>query len=119
MRMAKSIDKAVSSKSELAVTKPASRTTASRKPERASNSKEKVYSRPVGAMSNETIERVIDTLEATYPHHPMGDLAKGHPYKVLVACVLSLRTKDEVSIPASRRLFSVADTPAAMVKLQP
>ena len=39
--------------------------------------------------------------------------------RVLVACLLSLRTRDEVMIPASKRLFAVADTPEALVKLSP
>ena len=39
------------------------------------------------------------------------------PYRVLVGCILSLRTKDEVSMPASRRLLARARTPAAMLRL--
>lgn len=41
------------------------------------------------------------------------------PYRVLVSCILSLRTKDETTARASKRLFKVADTPAAMIKLAP
>jgi len=33
------------------------------------------------------------------------------PFKVLVSCIISLRTKDEVTAAASARLFEVADTP--------
>jgi len=33
------------------------------------------------------------------------------PFKVLVSCIISLRTKDEVTAVASARLFEVADTP--------
>jgi endonuclease-3 len=39
------------------------------------------------------------------------------PYLVLVSCILSLRTKDSVSWPASRRLFTYAKTPYTMVNL--
>ena len=39
------------------------------------------------------------------------------PFKVLVSCILSLRTKDEVTSAASRRLFALADTPAALKAL--
>lgn len=39
------------------------------------------------------------------------------PYLVLVSCILSLRTKDSVSWPASRRLFSLATNPKQMLKL--
>lgn len=39
------------------------------------------------------------------------------PYKVLVSCLISLRTKDEVTAQASARLFERAGTPAAMAGL--
>ena len=41
------------------------------------------------------------------------------PYQVLLACLLSLRTKDETTGPAARRLFALADTPEQMVTLTP
>ncbi len=39
------------------------------------------------------------------------------PFQVLVSTILSLRTKDEVTAKASKRLFKVARTPTEMVKL--
>lgn len=39
------------------------------------------------------------------------------PYKVLISCVLSLRTKDEVTKKASLKLFQHADTPQKMISL--
>jgi len=41
------------------------------------------------------------------------------PFRVLVACLLSLRTKDETTGPAAARLFARADTPEAMRRLSP
>ena|SRR5215510_5245372 len=41
------------------------------------------------------------------------------PFRVLIACLLSLRTKDETTGPASARLFVLADAPAAMLRLTP
>ena len=41
------------------------------------------------------------------------------PFRVLVATLLSLRTKDEVTLQASRNLFSLADTPQKMILLAP
>jgi len=38
---------------------------------------------------------------------------------VLIACLLSLRTKDETTGPAAARLFALADTPATMGRLTP
>ena len=39
------------------------------------------------------------------------------PFRVLVACLLSLRTKDETTGPAAARLFALADTPAGLERL--
>ena len=39
------------------------------------------------------------------------------PFRLLVSCVISLRTKDEVTLGASRRLFSLASTPAELAEL--
>ena len=39
------------------------------------------------------------------------------PYKVLIATLISLRTKDEVTLIASERLFRLAKDPYAMVSL--
>ncbi len=40
------------------------------------------------------------------------------PYKVLVSCLLSLRTRDETTANASHRLYKLAETPKQMVKLK-
>ncbi|HPB68479.1 MAG TPA: endonuclease III, partial [Candidatus Omnitrophota bacterium] len=40
------------------------------------------------------------------------------PYLVLISCLLSLRTKDETTLPASERLFNLAKTPADMARLK-
>jgi endonuclease-3 len=39
------------------------------------------------------------------------------PFKVLISCILSLRTKDKVTGEASQRLFELAQTPEALAKL--
>jgi endonuclease-3 len=39
------------------------------------------------------------------------------PFLILVSCILSLRTKDTVSLPASKRLFAHAKTPHQLVRL--
>lgn len=39
------------------------------------------------------------------------------PFRTLAGCILSLRTKDEVTAVAARRLFARAATPRAMLKL--
>lgn len=40
------------------------------------------------------------------------------PYRVLISCIISLRTKDDVTGQASARLFARADTPQKMVELR-
>jgi endonuclease III len=39
------------------------------------------------------------------------------PFRVLISCILSLRTQDATTAQASHRLFALADTPQAMLKL--
>ena len=39
------------------------------------------------------------------------------PFKTLISCILSLRTKDQTTAIASERLFARADTPAEMLSL--
>jgi len=39
------------------------------------------------------------------------------PFRILIGCVISLRTKDDVTYPATERLFAKAATPEAMARL--
>ena len=64
-------------------------------------------------------EAMLETLNETYPTHPMGTLTAGKPYYVLISCLLSLRTKDDTTMPAAERLLKIADTPQEMIKLSP
>jgi endonuclease-3 len=45
--------------------------------------------------------------------------AGADPFQILVGCLLSLRTRDETTGPASRRLFRKARTPAGLLRLSP
>jgi endonuclease III len=57
-----------------------------------------------------------------FPPAAMFQLAEeGHNtlFEQLVACILSIRTYDEVSLPAARRLLALARTPAEMSQLTP
>jgi endonuclease-3 len=44
---------------------------------------------------------------------------KRDPFRTLIGCILSLRTKDETTAIAAPRLFARASTPAAMLELTP
>ncbi len=65
---------------------------------------------------------VIDTLRRTMPQFPqplidgMGDNDQT-PFRVLIATILSLRTKDTLTAVVAPRLFAVADTPQTMLAL--
>ncbi len=55
-----------------------------------------------------------------YPKAALFELcAEGHTsvFEILVACLISIRTRDEVTLPTARRLFHNARTPAEMVAL--
>lgn len=67
--------------------------------------------------------RVIARLKARAPEWQPTALAEvserteSDPFRILIACLLSLRTKDETTGPAAERLFALADTPEAMLRL--
>jgi len=42
---------------------------------------------------------------------------KGKPFKILISTVLSLRTRDETTLEATKRLFKEAKTPKRMIEL--
>ncbi|MBI2524784.1 MAG: endonuclease III [Candidatus Rokubacteria bacterium] len=68
--------------------------------------------------------RIIARLRTELPRWRPTALAevaerRRDPFRVLVACLLSLRTKDETTGPAAARLFALADTPGAMLRLTP
>jgi endonuclease-3 len=69
------------------------------------------------------ISGVIRRLRRTRPAWNPTALAEfaeqGDPFRVLIACILSLRTQDTTTGPAAARLFAVADTPERMLTLTP
>lgn len=65
------------------------------------------------------MDRVLSRLAAGYEINRFVRENGESPFRVLVACIISLRTKDEVTYPATARLFARARTAAAMARLQP
>ncbi|OGM02124.1 endonuclease III [Candidatus Woesearchaeota archaeon RBG_13_36_6] len=63
------------------------------------------------------VEKVIRSLKKEYSVDFFAEKHDRDPFKVLISCIISLRTKDEVTYPASKRLFKLADTPKKMRKL--
>jgi endonuclease-3 len=67
------------------------------------------------------LERIRETVRS-FADAAMFELAaKGHGtlFEQLVACILSIRTRDEVSLPTSLALLRRANTPEAMSQLTP
>jgi len=68
------------------------------------------------------IDKIVTTLRQALKDLPdpsvtlVGKRWKS-PFLVLISCILSLRTKDETTLPASERLFKLATTPQGMLKL--
>lgn len=57
---------------------------------------------------------------ASYPKAALFELfAEGHTsvFEILVACIISIRTYDEVTLPVARELFAAARTPADVAAL--
>jgi endonuclease-3 len=75
-------------------------------------------------MDARTMSRVVTRLRAAKPSWnttalaAVADATARDPFRILVGCLLSLRTRDETTGPASERLFALADTPAAMLDLE-
>ena len=73
-------------------------------------------------LNNKQITQVISSLKTAMKHLPdpsvtlVGKKFKS-PFLVLVSCLLSLRTKDETTLPASERLFAKADTIEGLLKI--
>ena len=71
-------------------------------------------------MDNDSIGIVLGRIREEYPKYRMPIVTElvqtgKDPYKVLISCLLSLRTKDEVTAQAQERLFKFADDPEKMM----
>ncbi len=49
----------------------------------------------------------------------LADEGVGSPFEILIACMISIRTRDETTLICARRLFKLARTPEAMSRLSP
>lgn len=73
-------------------------------------------------MKPDEIHTVITILREEYknwqtPAVTIVAQCNGSPFKVLISCLISLRTKDDVTAMASARIFARAETPEAMMDL--
>jgi len=70
------------------------------------------------------IDKIIETLKKEVKKFKQPVVAviskeKKTPYRILISTLLSLRTKDDTTLKASRKLLSLAETPEEMIKLPP
>jgi endonuclease-3 len=69
------------------------------------------------------IDQAIDLLREAVRPFPkaamfaLAELGYTSPFEQLIACIISIRTRDETSLPVAIKLFDRARTPAAMVRL--
>lgn len=57
-----------------------------------------------------------------FPQAALFELAEegfNSPFELLIACIISIRTLDEVTLPCAHRLFALARTPLTMSQLTP
>ena len=75
-------------------------------------------------MKDSDITIIVEALTKTLTSKKLpivSELAEqqNSPFQILISTLLSLRTKDEVTEVATRRLFALASTPEEMLKLPP
>ena len=74
-------------------------------------------------MTNKHMATVIRRLQKAVTQwqepHVTQEARTRDPFRVLISCIISLRTKDDVTAAASKRLFALADTPQLMKSLPP
>jgi len=72
-------------------------------------------------MNADTAVSVLQQINAAAQHLDDSlateDTTDGDPFRILVSCVLSQRTKEEVTTATSKRLFAAAATPRDMLDL--
>jgi endonuclease-3 len=93
---------------------------AARPPRRATASRPLESRRPPRTVDIvEVIRRLRRTRHAWNPTALAEFADAGDPFRVLIACILSLRTQDTTTGPAAARLFAVANTPQRLLTLTP
>lgn len=74
-------------------------------------------------INNKNIGKILKAIEQnirqwTQPSVSMIASAHCSPFRVLISTILSLRTRDEITMAASKRLFQIADTPESVKYLK-
>jgi len=78
---------------------------------------------PRGAKHSHNIDVMLDRIREAVRPYPraalfeLADLGFRTPFQLLVACIISIRTRDETTLPVARGLLQRAPDPAAMAAL--
>ena len=70
------------------------------------------------APTTKVMDRVMRRLSSSYEIDRFVRINGPDPFRILIGCVISLRTKDEVSYAATDRLFERASSPETMSKVR-
>ncbi|MGD9580388.1 MAG: endonuclease III [Vampirovibrionia bacterium] len=65
------------------------------------------------------INAIMEILSTSYDNNKLISSMEeaDDPYKLLISCIMSLRTKDEITYPVAKKLFQLAGTPEEMINL--
>ena len=70
---------------------------------------------------NKNIPKIMKILDKKYPHTNKTTLnrmrKKPNAFKILIACLLSLRARDENTEKVAKKLFKIADTPKRILAI--
>ena len=67
----------------------------------------------------ERMQRVAQLLEKEYGAEEQWETGSGDPFRTLISCVLSHRTRDANTARATKTLFTVVSTPEEILSLEP
>lgn len=69
----------------------------------------------------DTVISILQNVTVSFPQPLIDQMSDAHqtPYKILIATLLSLRTKDATTAQVTPKLFALAQTPTEMVQLTP
>lgn len=73
----------------------------------------------MSASEKERMRVILDRMERRYGRGSSGDGVSQDPFRTLIGCVLSHRTRDENSAKAARTLFEAVESPGDILLLDP
>lgn len=82
---------------------------------------DKLSDYPYTKVDEDTVKKILEILESESSkwNAPVKVLKSktSEPFRVLISAIISTRTKDEVTVESTERLFSLAKTPYELARL--